>query len=112
MDQNLEDAHEVDDAIVCLLLKRGATKGVLKIIENCTVEDTKEFGTPIRIPGERELDVEVLAKVVLKANFKRMEENLKKLEEGVPGFMSWLARILYFRKWQSFREFKRIVEGL
>lgn len=102
MTQNLEDAHDVDDAIVCLLLKRGASSGVVKIVEGIAAEAVELYGTRIRNPGEVSLDTEALAKAVLRANLEALNKQ--------PLWL-WLLRIVCF-KGAAFREFKRIVEGL
>ena len=112
MDQNLEDAHDVDDAIVCLLLKRGASGGVIKIVEGVAAAAVTGFGTRIRNPGEISIDAEDLARVVLKANLKAMERELDAHLRNKPVVFVWIAKLVFFRKWQAFKEFKRIVEGL
>lgn len=110
--QDLEDAHEIDDAIICILLRRGASPGVLKIVEGTAAEAVKSFGTRIRNPGEKTINANELAKIVLKANLEAMKELKSEYERQTPTVLVWLAKLLCFQKWQAFEEFKLIVEGL
>lgn len=121
--QNALDAEVVQRKMLALAKRAGCSQGVMNLVAatgDAFVSDILVTGEPIRIAEEQgrlraDLNpmLDELARRVLRASLKAMEEEQQRHRQQLPRIVAWFAEHVFFaNQFAVFREFKRIVEGL